>query len=101
MATPPHNLVCFQEHYILMFFNKIGGRVDVSSIEDEYEMFVKAYNETREQGGIIGQKCFSLQRLIKSDKYTKKKQESVTHVGKQNCYLSHIVNAIYVNITCR
>jgi hypothetical protein len=29
-----------------------------------------------------------LQRLIKSHTSTKKKQESVTHVGKQNCYLS-------------
>ena len=68
-----------------MFFNKIVKNEflaveDVSSIDDGYEMFVKAYNETREQGGINGQKCFSLQRLIKSDKYTKKKQESVTHV---------------------
>jgi len=55
-----------------------------------YEMFVKAYNETREHGGINGltpPEMF-LQRLIKSDTYTKKKQESVTHVGKQNCYLS-------------
>ena len=51
---------------------------------------VKAYNETREHGGINGltpSEMF-LQRLIKSDTYTKKKQESVTHVGKQNCYLS-------------
>jgi hypothetical protein len=49
-------------------------------------MFVKAYNETREHGGINGltpSEMF-LQRLIKSDIYTKKKQESVTHVGKQN-----------------
>jgi hypothetical protein len=47
-------------------------------------MFVKAYNETREHGGINGltpSEMF-LQRLIKSDTYTKKKQESVTHVGK-------------------
>jgi len=53
-------------------------------------MFVKAYNETREHGGINGltpSEMF-LQRLIKSDTYTKKKQEGVTHVGKQNCYLS-------------
>ena len=49
-------------------------------------MFVKAYNESREHGGINGltpSEMF-LQRLIKSDIYTKKKQESVTHVGKQN-----------------
>jgi hypothetical protein len=47
-------------------------------------------NEAREDGGINGltpSEMF-LQRLIKSDMYTKKKQESVTHVGKQNCYLS-------------
>ncbi len=70
--------------------------VDISSINDgklRYEMFVKTYNETREHGGISGltpSEMF-LQRLIKSDTYityTKKKQESVTHVGKQNCYLS-------------
>ena len=66
---------------------------DISNINDgklRYEMFVKAYNETREHGRINGltpSEMF-LQRLIKSDIYTKKKQESVTHVGKQNCYLS-------------
>ncbi|HYA83688.1 MAG TPA: hypothetical protein VEH06_09615 [Candidatus Bathyarchaeia archaeon] len=62
---------------------------DISNINDgklRYEMFVKGYNETREHGGIKGltpSEMF-LQRLIKSDTYTKKKQESVTHVGKQN-----------------
>ena len=51
---------------------------------------VKTYNETREHGGINGltpSEMF-LQRLIKSKIYTKKKQESVTDVGNQNCYLS-------------
>ncbi|MGC2575477.1 MAG: hypothetical protein WA364_28555 [Candidatus Nitrosopolaris sp.] len=52
---------------------------DISSINDgklRYEMFVKAYNETRAHGGINGltpSEMF-LQRLIKSDTYTKKKQ---------------------------
>ena len=66
---------------------------DIPNIDDgklRYDMFVKAYNETREHGGINGltpSEMF-LQRLIKSKIYTKKKQESVTDVGKQNCYLS-------------
>ena len=53
-------------------------------------MFVKAYNETMEHDGINGLTASEmfLQRLIKSDTYAKNKQESVTHVGKQNCYLS-------------
>jgi Integrase core domain len=65
----------------------------IPSINDgklRYDMFVKAYNESREHGGINGltpSEMF-LQRLIKSKIYTKKKQESVTHVGNQNCYLS-------------
>ena len=53
-------------------------------------MFVKAYNETREHGGINGltpSEMF-LQRLIKSKIYTKNEQESVTDLGNQNCYLS-------------
>jgi hypothetical protein len=40
-------------------------------------MFVEAYNQTREHGGINGltpSEMF-LQRLIKSDTYTKKKKE--------------------------
>ena len=44
-----------------------------------YEMFVRAYNETSEHGGINGltpSEVF-LQRLIKSKIYTNKKQESV------------------------
>ncbi|MGA9151240.1 MAG: hypothetical protein WBZ36_11730 [Candidatus Nitrosopolaris sp.] len=42
-----------------------------------YEMFVKAYNETREHGGINGlapSEMF-LQRLIKSDTYTKRNRK--------------------------
>jgi hypothetical protein len=50
----------------------------------------KAYNETREHGGINGltHSEMFLQTLIESETYTKKRQESVTHVGNRNCYLS-------------
>ena len=54
-----------------------------------YDMFVKGYNETREHGGINGptpSEMF-LQWLIESKIYTKRKQESVTHIGSQKCYL--------------
>lgn len=48
-----------------------------------YEMFVKAYNETREHGGINGLTPSEIfvQRLIASTVYTKNKQYGVTHVG--------------------
>ena len=81
------------EAYNKIVKNEFLAVEDISSINDgklRYEMFVKAYNEAREHGGINGlapSEMF-LQRLIKSDIYTKKKQESVTHVGKQNYYLS-------------
>ena len=48
-----------------------------------YDIFVKAYNETREHGGINGltpSEMF-LQRLITSTIRTRAKQQSVTHVG--------------------
>ncbi len=51
--------------------------------KQRYDMFVKAYNETREHGGINGltpSEMF-LQRLITSSTYTRTKQQSVTHVG--------------------
>ena len=81
-----------------MFFNKIviAEFLQVEELIDEkdgaekYESFVNSYNYEREHGGINGptpSEMF-LQRLIKSKIYTKKKQESVTHVGNQNCYLS-------------
>ena len=50
-------------------------------------MFVKAYNETREHGGINGltpSEMF-LQRLITSTIRTTTKQQSVTHVRNQKC----------------
>ena len=46
-------------------------------------MFIKAYNESREQGGINGltpSEVF-LQGLITSTIRTRTKQQSVTHVG--------------------
>lgn len=58
----------------------------ILNIEDgklRYDMFVKAYNETREHGGINGltpSEMF-LQRLITSTTHTTNKQLSVTHVG--------------------
>jgi transposase InsO family protein len=59
---------------------------DIPSIDDgklRYDMFVKAYNEAREHGGINGltpSEMF-LQKLIISSTYTRTKQQSVTHVG--------------------
>ena len=59
---------------------------DIPNIDDgkqRYDMFVKAYNETREHGGINGltpSEMF-LQRLITSNIHTRTKQKSVTHVG--------------------
>ena len=53
-------------------------------------MFVKAYNETREHGGINGltpSEMF-LQRLITSTIRTRTRQQSVTHVGNRKCNLS-------------
>ncbi len=66
---------------------------EITSIDDgklRYDMFVKAYNETREHGGIndLTPSERFVQRLIKSKTYTKRKQESVTYVGNQNCYPS-------------
>jgi transposase InsO family protein len=55
-----------------------------------YDIFVKAYNEAREHGGINGltpSEMF-LQTLITSTIHTKGKQQGVTHVGNQNCNLS-------------
>jgi transposase InsO family protein len=66
---------------------------DIPNIDDgklRYVMFVKAYNEAREHGGINGltpSEMF-LQKLITSTTHTKGKQKSVTHVGNQECNLS-------------
>jgi transposase InsO family protein len=66
---------------------------DIPRIDDgklRYDMFVKAYNEAREHGGINGltpSEMF-IQRFNNSTVCRMKKQESVTHVSNQNCYLS-------------
>ena len=55
-----------------------------------HSSWLPGYRSPREHDGINGltpSEIF-LQRLIKSDTYTEKKQESVTHMGKQNCHLS-------------
>ena len=73
--------------------NEFLALEDIPSMDGgklRYDMFVKAYNEAREHGGINGltpSEMF-LQRLITStiDKGTK--QQSVTHVGNQKCNLS-------------
>jgi transposase InsO family protein len=48
-----------------------------------YDMFVKAYNEAREHGGINGLTPSEMfvQRLITSSTHKITKQKSVTHVG--------------------
>ena len=66
---------------------------DMPNINDgklRYDMFVKAYNETREHRGIYGLTPSEMfvQRLITSTIRTKTKQQSVTHVGNQKCNLS-------------
>ena len=59
---------------------------DIPNIDDgklRYDMFVKAYNETREHGGINGltpSEMF-LQRINYIHSTYKNKQQSVTHVG--------------------
>jgi transposase InsO family protein len=67
---------------------------DIASIDDgklRYDMvFVKAYNETREHGGINGltpSEMF-IQRFNNSTVCKMKKQESVTYVGNRKCNLS-------------
>jgi Integrase core domain len=73
------------EAYNKIVKNEFLAVEQISSIDEgkvRYDMFVKAYNDKREYGGINGltpSEVF-LQRLIKSET-SKKKQESVTHVG--------------------
>ena len=59
---------------------------DISSIEDgkiKYDMFVKAYNETREHGGINGltpSEMF-IQTFNRSHDRNNSKQKTVTYVN--------------------
>lgn len=81
------------EAYNKIIKNEFLALEDILNIDDgkqRYDMFVKAYNESREHGGINGltpSEMF-LQRLITSTKYTRTRQQSVTHVGNQKCNLS-------------
>src|SRR6476660_1766256 len=74
------------EAYNKIVKNEFLAIEDIPNIDDgkqRYDMFVKAYNETREHGGINGltpSEMF-LQRLITSSTHTRTKQKSVTHVG--------------------
>ena len=74
------------EAYNKIVKNEFLALEDMLNIDDgklRYEMFVKAYNEVREHGGINGltpSEMF-LQRLSISTIHTKNKQQRVTHVG--------------------
>lgn len=64
-------------------FLEMEGIPNLDDGKLRYDLFVKAYNETREHGGINGltpSEVF-LQRLITSTIHTKTKQYGVTHVG--------------------
>jgi Integrase core domain len=81
------------EAYNKIVRNEFLALEDIPNIDDgklRYDMFVKAYNETREHGGINGltpSEMF-LQKLITSTVPISTKQQSVTHVGNQKCNLS-------------
>jgi transposase InsO family protein len=75
------------EAYDKIVKNEFLAVEEIPNIDDgklRYDdMFVKAYNEAREHGGINGltpSEMF-LQRLITSIVRTRTKQQSVTHVG--------------------
>src|SRR4249919_1226173 len=74
------------EAYNKIVKNEFLGLENIPNMNDgklRYDMFVKAYNETREHGGINGltpSEMF-LQRLITSTISIRTKQQSVTHVG--------------------
>ena len=74
------------EAYNKIVKNEFLAIEDIPNIVDgklRYDIFVKAYNETREHGGINGltpSEMF-LQKLITSTIRTRAKQQSVTHVG--------------------
>jgi hypothetical protein len=90
-----------QLHWKIEAYNKIVKNEfleleDIQDIEDDgklrYDMlFVKAYNEAKEHGGINGltpSERFLQERLITSAMHTRTKQQGVTHVGNQECNLS-------------
>ncbi len=66
---------------------------DMPNIDDgkpRYDIFVKAYNKTREHGRINGLTLSEmfLQRINYIHSTHNNKQQSVTHVGNQKCNLS-------------
>ena len=69
-------------------FLAIENIADVEEGKSRYSMFVKAYNEEREHGGINGHtpaEMFLMKGRLnscKNDKKIKQIKESVTHVGK-------------------
>jgi transposase InsO family protein len=81
------------EAYNKIVKNEFLAVEDISSRDDgkvRYDIFVRAYNETREHGGINGltpSEMF-LQTFNRSHNRNNTKQKSVTDVGKRNCYLS-------------
>jgi transposase InsO family protein len=83
------------EAYNKIVKNEFLAVEDIQDIEDDgklrYDMlFVKAYNEAREHGGINGltpSERFLQGRLITSAMRTRT-QQGVTHVGNQECNLS-------------
>ena len=70
----------------MIFTNEFLSVEDISSIDDgklRYDMFVKAYNETREHGGINGltpSEMF-LQTFNRSRDRNNTKQKTVTYVS--------------------
>jgi putative transposase len=81
------------EAYNKIVKNEFLAIEDIPNIDDgklRYDMFVKAYNETREHGGINGltpSEVF-LQRLIISTIHRRIRQQGVTHVSNQEWNLS-------------
>ena len=81
------------EAYNKIVKNEFLAVEDIPNTDDgkiRYDIFVKAYNETREHGGINGltpSEMF-LQRLITSTVRTRTKRQSVTHLGNRKCNLS-------------
>jgi transposase InsO family protein len=74
------------EAYNKIVKNEFIAIEDIPNINDEklrYDIFVNAYNETREHGGIkdLTPSEMFLQRLITSIMHKGTKQRSVTHVG--------------------
>jgi transposase InsO family protein len=81
------------EAYNKIVKNEFLAVEDIPNIDDgklRYDMFVKAYNEAREHGGINGltpSEMF-LGRLISTNAPLTRKQQSVTYVGNRKSNLS-------------